>query len=318
MSIVPLWLVLPAAFAMDLAVGDPVWRFHPVRLIGSLAIKLEPFFRRFTHRQRINGVLFNLSIVAGIFLSALCLKLALYSLNPYLGLAWEIVTLYFCLALRSLSDEGRMVARHLKTGDLSAARARTQNIVSRDLSREDERGVVRAVLESMTENLSDGIIAPMFFAMLGGAPSALAYKAINTLDSMVGYRDDKYAQFGWFSARLDDLVNLVPARLTGLLMVLLSFLLFRNPIRAIKAWWSDSQKGPSPNGGIPIVVFAGARDIALGGDCLSPDGSVICLPLVGGRRMDFGRKEIFWAQIFLFGSSLAFLGFYLVIWFGLK
>jgi adenosylcobinamide-phosphate synthase len=138
--------------------------------------------------------------------------------------------------------------------------------------------------------------------MLGGGPLALTYKAVNTLDSMVGYKNEKYKDFGWFSARADDVINYFPARITGILIVVTATITFQHPIKALRSWIRDAQKGPSPNGGIPIVTFAGARDITLGGDCFAQDGSRICIPKVGGKREGLLFDDIKWANGFVYLS----------------
>lgn len=299
------------AMTMDLLLGDPVWAYHPVRLIGRIAGFLEPLFRRLSDLQKLNGALFNLAIVIGSGLSCWGLIALSATLDSNLAFLFESVVMYFCLALGSLASEGTRAVAALARGDAEEARQLVQGLVSRDLSQEDERGIIRALIESLTENISDGIVAPLFFAMIGGAPLMLAYKAINTLDSMVGYRNDRYRDFGWFSARLDDVVNFIPARLTGMFMVMSAFLLGRHPIKAIRVWWRDAQRGPSPNGGIPIVVFAGALDISLGGDCRAADGTIVEVPTVGGRRTELGIGDVRWAIIFCYHSSLLFLAAYL-------
>lgn len=306
LSIFRTWPIIPIALALDLLIGDPVWHYHPIRIIGRLATWLEPRFRRLTRNMRLNGALFNLLIVVGIAVLTYLVAKAFYALNFLTGIFFEIIIVYFCLALRSLTDEGRIASRYLKANNFEMARNRVQTIVSRSLEHEDERGVIRALLESLMENLSDGVIAPLFFAMLGGAPLVLAYKAINTLDSMVGYKNEKYRDFGWFSARLDDVANFIPARLTGVLLVMSSAIFGQHPIKAIRAWKRDAQLGPSPNGGIPIAVFAGARDISLGGDCYDKEGNVIPLPQVGGQRKELTLQDINWALIYIFFISLVF------------
>ncbi|MFZ6015465.1 MAG: adenosylcobinamide-phosphate synthase CbiB [Patescibacteria group bacterium] len=220
-----------------------------------------------------------------------------------LGVAVNVIMIFYALAIRSLTAEGRVIVGLLRRGDLQAARNRLQTVVSRDCSREDEQGIIRGTIETLTENLSDGIIAPLFFAMIGGGPLALTYKAINTLDSMVGYKNEKYRDFGWFSAKADDVVNWIPARITGALIAAAAFFTKQHPFLAIKAWRRDAQKGPSPNGGIPIVTFAGARDIELGGDCFAQDGSRICIPKVGGSRGQLSIKDIWWANLFIYFTT---------------
>ena len=147
--------------------------------------------------------------------------------------------------------------------------------------------------------------------MIGGLPGIWFYKTINTLDSMVGYKNERYLEFGWFSAKLDDVVNLIPARITGVLMLLSSLLLHKNTKQALKGWKNDAQKGPSPNGGIPIVTFAGAQDIMLGGDCKDRKGTVISIPYVGGSRRSLTISDISSVLLFHYLSSFLFVGIFL-------
>jgi adenosylcobinamide-phosphate synthase len=305
------WIIL-LAIVLDLLIGDPRWLPHPIRWMGFFISKLERKLRKTIQDPKFAGVLLWLIIVNGtLFLTSSLLVVAIV-IDVRLGVVVNIIMIFFALAIRSLTDEGRVIRKLLKLGDLEGSRKRLQTIVSRDCSREDESGIIRGVIETLTENLSDGIIAPLFFAMIGGGPLALTYKAINTLDSMVGYKNEKYKDMGWFSAKADDVVNLIPARLTGLLIVVIAFFTFQHPIKAARVWKRDAQKGPSPNGGIPIVTFAGARDIQLGGDCFSQDGTRICIPNVGGERKKLLTKDIWWANGIIYLTTALIVSFFSV------
>ncbi len=318
-------VVILLAILLDLALGDPKWLPHPVRWMGFLINYLDQALRikirsaergaRSTERGarstehgklRVAGVVLWFLVVGGTALVSTVLMLLATWINVYLGVALNIIMIFYALAIRSLTDEGRVIRNLLKKGDLESARKRLQTIVSRDCSREDEQGVMRGVIETITENLSDGVIAPLLFAMIAGGPLALTYKAVNTLDSMVGYKNENYIDFGWFSARADDVVNWIPARITGLFIVAVALITLQNPLKAIKAWRRDAQKGPSPNGGIPIVTFAGARDVALGGDCYAQDGSRVCIPKVGGSRCELSFDDIRWANGFVYLTTTIF------------
>lgn len=306
-------LVILPAILLDLTLGDPKWLPHPIRWMGFLISYIEKRLRikiqRKEHGARSTGI-DNEWKAAGVVLwlvvvgvtalaSFLVLLLATY-INVWLGFAVNVIMVFYSLAIRSLTDEGRVIRKLLKNGDLESAKKRLQSVVSRDCSREDEQGVMRGVIETITENLSDGVIAPLLFAMIGGGPLALTYKAVNTLDSIVGYKNEKYNDFGWFSARADDVVNWIPARVTGALIVVVAIITWQNPQKAIKAWARDAQNGPSPNGGIPIVAFAGARDVALGGDCYGQDGSRICIPKVGGKRENILLDDVWLVNGFVY------------------
>ncbi len=300
------------ALLLDLIIGDPVWFYHPVRAVGLCINYLEPKFRElFKHNLRVAGALMTILIVCSTFFLILTIQIALYGIHPLLGVAFNVFGMYTAFALRSLTNEGWRIRTMLIREEIELARECTSLIVSRNMSREGKQGIIRATIESLTENLSDGVIAPLFYAMIGGAPLALTYKAINTLDSMIGYRDEKYFYFGWFAARLDDVANFIPARITGALLVISSFVLRKNTLYAIKAWARDGQKGPSPNGGIPIVTFAGAMDIQLGGDCWGADVNLIHIPRVGGTRTHLSANDIFWANIFIYTSTAIMILVYL-------
>ena len=159
------------------------------------------------------------------------------------------------------------------------------------MSKANEQEIVRAVIETTTENISDGIIAPLFFFAIGGPLAMFVYKIANTLDSMIGYKNKKYLKFGWFSAKMDDFLNLIPARITGFLILAVAFFTKDSAKKSWKAWMRDAQRGPSPNGGIPIVTYAGARNIKLGGPCEDKEGNIIPIPYVGGEK-SFGKEEI--------------------------
>lgn len=306
------WIIVWAV-VLDVLIGDPLRLPHPVRWMGFFINKLEIFFRRNFNNLRLAGVLLWLTMVGGTLLSSYVVLIASFKIHWILGSVVNVVMIFYALATKSLTDEGRAISRYLTAHDLTGARQRLQTIVSRDCSREDQLGIIRGTIETLTENLGDGIIAPLFFAVLGGGPWTLTYKAINTLDSMVGYKNERYKDFGWFSARADDVANWFPARLTGLLIIMSSVFTLQSPVKAVRAWLSDSRKGPSPNGGIPIVTFAGARDIALGGDCCAPDGSLIKIPVVGGSRRALEIADIWWANVFIYLSLVLFLVFWLLV-----
>jgi adenosylcobinamide-phosphate synthase len=207
-----------------------------------------------------------------------------------LSIFYTYLTFSF-LALGALAREARTIYKFLELNEIDKARNRVQGVVSRDMSKVNEQEIVRAVIETTTENISDGIIGPLFFFALGGPLLMMIYKITNTLDSMIGYKNKKYIKFGWFSAKMDDLLNLIPARITGFLILLVALFTKDSAKRAWKAWMKDAQKGPSPNGGIPIVTYAGARNIKLGGPCEDKEGNIIPIPFVGGEN-SFDRKEI--------------------------
>jgi adenosylcobinamide-phosphate synthase len=259
---------LASAYALDLLAGDPPWLPHPTRWIGRLITGVEAVFcdeHASPERQRLAGCAFWLSVLAGgvigtLFLMQLCLHL-----NPLLGDAVSIWLAYTTLATRSLHRESSRVVESLLQGDLTTARERLAMIVSRDTGQLEEREILRAVIETVAENISDGIVAPLLYLALGGPLGAIAYKTVNTMDSMVGYQNERYAHFGWCAARLDDFANWVPARLSGLILVGAAAALKLDWRGAWQVMRRDARKMKSPNAGYPEAAVAGALGIQLGG-----------------------------------------------------
>ncbi|GBF32746.1 adenosylcobinamide-phosphate synthase [Desulfocucumis palustris] len=261
-------IAVSAAYIIDLLVGDPPRLPHPVVFIGrliSLADRvLRPRFKS-PGAALCSGALMGAAVVGVSFAATFLLLRLVYAIHPWLGAAAEIWLISTTLAARSLAGAAGDVLKPLREGNLSAARDMVGRIVGRDTDKMDPAGVTRAAVETVAENIVDGVVSPLFYALIGGAPLAMAYKAVNTLDSMVGYRDERYLYFGRFSARLDDLANYIPARLAGLLLVAAAWLSGRNPAGAIRAVFRDAGKHPSPNSGIPESAVAGALGVRLGG-----------------------------------------------------
>jgi len=208
------------------------------------------------------------------------------------------------------------VYRALKEDNLELARERVSRIVGRDTRDLDEEEIVRATIETISESTVDGIISPLFYAVLGGAPLAMAYKAVNTLDSMVGYKSEKYLQFGWFSAKLDDMVNYIPARISIVLIPIASLIVRQRGLMALKIIFRDGKKSPSPNAGIPEAGFAGALGIQLGGINFY-QGVKEYRPILGEKLKKKSPKDILKAiwlsctvSMLMFLSGLAILNYY--------
>ena len=256
-------------FFLDLLLGDPSWLPHPIRAIGALIAALEKALRRlFPTRQaaELAGgaalVILVLALSGGFTLLVLWLC---GQVGLWLRFLAETVLCYQLLATRSLKGESMKVYQALKAGDLEGARHAVSMIVGRDTQRLDEAGVARAAVETVAENASDGVIAPLIFLAIGGAPLGMVYKAVNTMDSMVGYKNDRYLWFGRCAARLDDLVNFIPARLAGLLMCLgAGFSGFDGP-NALRIFRRDRKNHKSPNSAHTEAAAAGALHIQLGG-----------------------------------------------------
>jgi adenosylcobinamide-phosphate synthase len=233
--------------------------------MGRLIAWLEPCLRRLISNQRLAGGLLGLGLPLAVWASAACLCHAAAWLAPWLGLLLASFILYTCFSARDLASHALAVARALESQDLAGARLAVAKMVGRDTQDLDEAGVLRAAVESVAESTCDAVVGPLFFALLGGAPLCLAYKAASTLDSMVGYRNARYARFGMVSARLDDMLNWVPARLSAMLTALAAPLLGLSLRRAWATAWRDAQSQPSPNSGWPEAAFAGALGLRLGG-----------------------------------------------------
>ncbi|MGR4067612.1 adenosylcobinamide-phosphate synthase CbiB [Halomonas sp. LR3S48] len=260
-------VLLIGAILLDLVFGDPRWLPHPVVAMGRMIAALERRWNRGTPRgRRLKGFLLTGCVVVSVYAVAWGGLIALAWLHPWLGLAGELLLLASALAIKGLRDAAMAVATPLVRGDLGEARHAVSMIVGRDTEALDEAGVARATVETVAENSVDGITAPLFWALLGGAPLALAYKAVNTLDSMVGYRNVRYADFGYASAKLDDLANLVPARLTALAMWLAALAIPGARTRgALAGTWHDAPGHPSPNAGWPEAMMAYLLGVQLGG-----------------------------------------------------
>ena len=258
--------LLIAAFLLDLAVGDPRWLPHPVVLMGRVISQGEQLLRGGTPRRD--------------FLSGTALSLLLVTLSA--GMAWVMISLFQALPLwlsfiataalasttlatHGLLDAVRFIEAPLRAGNLAAAREKLSCIVGRETAHLARAKILAASLESLAESTCDGIVAPLFYLFLGGVPLAMAYKAVSTLDSMIGYRTERYFYFGKFAARLDDLANFLPARLTAGFIVIAAAALRLNPARALRIVWRDRASHLSPNAGYPEAAFAGALGVRLGG-----------------------------------------------------
>ena len=270
LSLALLGLVL-AAVALDLAIGDPRRLPHPVVGMGAVIARLERAWNRGSRRaRRVRGALMTALMVAGSGLLAWAAIALLAWIHPWLGWLAEGWLLASCLAIRGLRDAALAVAAPLARGDLPAARRALAMIVGRDTEALDEGEVTRGAVETVAENTVDGITAPLLFALLGGAPLAVAYKAVNTLDSMVGYRSERYLDFGRAAARLDDAANWLPARLTALTLWLGACCLARRErglrLRgALAATRCEAPRHPSPNSGWPEAMVANLLGVQLGG-----------------------------------------------------
>lgn len=263
--------ILTAGFVLDLILGDPLWMPHPVVWIGKEITFLEKRIRKFCSGSPASliagGALMSLLVLltcGGLSMGALALA---DRLHPYLGDALRVFWCWQCLALKGLLSESGKVRKALESGDasLQSARKALSRIVGRDTASLDAAGIIRAAVETVAENFSDGVMAPMLYMTIGGVPLGLLYKAVNTMDSMVGYRNDRYLYFGRCSARLDDIANLLPSRISALLMIAAAPLCGLNVKGALRIFLRDRYNHTSPNSAQTEAACSGALGIRLGG-----------------------------------------------------
>jgi len=275
------FFVLIAAWLLDAIIGDPEKLPHPVRTIGAYIGWIEKKALRLFESKKSAGVFIGVCVPATVYFCTFAMVMAASSISPWLVMIVSAVLIYYCLATRCLGREALAVLRQLRCGDIPAARQRLARIVGRDTGNLSESEIARAVIETVSENTVDGIISPLFYAAIGGAPLAMAFKAVSTLDSMIGYKNDEYRDLGCFSARFDDTLNYLTARLCIALVPLASlFLPGGRSGQALKTGMRDCRNSPSPNSGFPEACFAGALGIQLGGEC-SYGGTISHKPLIG-------------------------------------
>ena len=302
------------ALLLDLAFGDPRWFPHPVRLIGRLITTLEGPARRAISDARVAGAVTALTVILLAAVATAVLIGIAGQIHPLLGDAVGILVLYTTLAARDLARHSLAVYEALEKFDLAEARRLVSWMVGRDTERLTEREVVRAAVESVAENTVDGIIAPLFFAALFGPVGAMAYKAVNTLDSMIGYKNESYIDFGRTAARIDDAANFIPARLSPPILTAAAALLGFPASATWRVAWRDGRKNLSPNAGIAEAAFAGALGVRLGG-VMERRGRPVNQPEIGDPVVPLAREHIPAANRLMFvGTIIAAAAFVLVRW----
>ena len=302
------WLiVLFTALLMDLFFGDPQGLPHPIRWIGSLIIwcekRIRPIFSNTAKGELMAGFLFAIIVIivpatvtGGIlFLAKLC--------NWWLYIILEVILCYYLFAMKSLKTESMRVYHALKLKDLKKSREAVSRIVGRDTGNLTEQGVMRAAVETVAENCADGLVAPAFFVVIGGPLAGLIYKTVNTMDSMVGYRNHKYLYFGRFAAKLDDVLNFIPARLAGQCMVLTAFLLGYDGKNAWRIYYRDRHNHKSPNSAHTEAACAGALGLRLAGPSWY-FGEKQDKPYIGDEIREISVEDIKRANRLHYGTSL--------------
>lgn len=306
------------AYVLDLILGDPRWIYHPVVAIGKLISFLEKILYRFKNKI-LTGFILNIITLSLTFIISLFFT--------YLGVFFEIFFLFTTLATKSLADEGKKVYRILKSGDIEKAKKELSYLVSRDTANLSTNKVIMSIVETISENTVDGFVSPAFFAFLGSffevtifgkalslaLPFAMTYKVINTLDSMVGYKNEKYIEFGKFSARVDDVANFIPARLTGLLFVPIACIILRYNLKnSLKIFFRDRNKHSSPNSGQSEAAYAGALGIQFGGK-ISYFGKDYEKPTIGDKLKEFDVEDIKKAISLLYTSSFVTVAIFFTV-----
>jgi adenosylcobinamide-phosphate synthase len=306
--------VFLGAYIIDIIIGDPRWFPHPVVIIGKAVRFLEGKIRRkispnpplkkggLGRFKKKGGIILCFAVVIPVYFIAWGIVEGCFFINSLFGMIVTALLASMTLATRSLYDESNVVLNALNLGNIVEARKKLSMIVGRDTENLDEQGICRAVIETVSENLSDGIVAPMFYLALGGVPLAMAYKAVNTLDSMVGYKNERYADIGAFSAKMDDMFNWIPARLTGFIIVTVSFILRLNWRDSWKIMRRDGRNHSSPNSGVSEAAAAGALNIQLGGKSRY-FGEIVRKPTIGDAAKKIDRSDVKKAWVIMFFSS---------------
>lgn len=276
---------LLTGFLLDALIGDPYRLPHPIRWFGNFIAFGE---RRFNNGSnlKLKGALMTAILILSVWTT---LFFGLKFIEPFetATLIVSSILVFYGLANHTLIAEALKVERKLSSEGLEAGRKQLSFIVGRDTSNLNENQIRTAVLETLAENLSDGVVAPLFYYAIGGIPLMFAYKMVNTLDSMIGYKSDRYKDFGWFAARTDDWANLIPARLTALLMVLVTF-----SFRGAKFVFKYGRKHASPNSGYPESALAGILNVRFGGPNVY-HGQLIMKPFIGNNSRDIAKEDIY-------------------------
>lgn len=306
-------LALVLGFFIDLLVGDPRWLYHPVRIIGHgisfLEKHLRTCFPKTEKGEQRAGFLLVLLVCAGSAAVPFGILYLAYRIHLVFGICLETLMCYQMLAVKSLKDESMRVFEELKKGDLEGARYAVSMIVGRDTRTLDEAGVTKAAVETVAENTSDGIIAPLFYMAIGGPVLMFFYKGVNTMDSMVGYKNEKYLNFGRYAAKFDDIMNYIPARISAWLMIAASYMCGFDGKNAAKIYKRDRYNHASPNSAQTEAVMAGALDIQLAGNAYY-FGKLYEKPTIGDNIRPVESQDIQRANRLLYVSAAVAAGLF--------
>jgi len=293
-------------FLLDCIVGDPYNIPHPIRLIGRLIGALEIIIRKRFSNLRIGGVFLAITVMILSTVLPFGLLIVCYHIHILLGLAVETILCCYMLAARCLCNESMKVCKAAERGDTESARKAVSMIVGRDTDVLDRDGIIRAAVETVAENTSDGVTAPLFYMGLGGAVGGFFYKSVNTMDSMIGYTDEKYADIGRFAAKLDDVLNYIPSRLTALLMAAIAPVLGLDGRNAFRIWKRDRRNHASPNSAQTESACAGALHLRLAGDAWY-FGKLHKKPYIGDDDRPIEAEDIRRANRLMYGVSVLML-----------
>ena len=300
-------LLMLGGFILDGIFGDPAWLVHPVVIMGKAITALEKFLRKrlpnTPEGERLGGRILAMALPVGTLLITGGVCWLFYRISPILGFAIELLWCAQALAAKGLAQESTNVYRELVKGDLPASRRAVSRIVGRDTAELTSGGVTKAAVETVAENASDGVIAPLFYMMLGGAPLALVYKAINTMDSMVGYKNEKYLNFGRAAAKLDDAANYLPSRIAALLWIASAALTGNDAKSAWRIWRRDRRKHASPNSAQTESACAGALNVQLAGPA-TYFGKYCDKPTIGDAVRAIEPGDILRANKMMYTASL--------------
>ena len=300
-------LLMLGGFILDGIFGDPAWLVHPVVIMGKAITALEKFLRKrlpnTPEGERLGGRILAMALPVGTLLITGGVCWLFYRISPILGFAIELLWCAQALAAKGLAQESTNVYRELVKGDLPASRRAVSRIVGRDTAELTSEGVTKAAVETVAENASDGVIAPLFYMMLGGAPLALVYKAINTMDSMVGYKNEKYLNFGCAAAKLDDAANYLPSRIAALLWIASAALTGNDAKSAWRIWRRDRRKHASPNSAQTESACAGALNVQLAGPA-TYFGKYCDKPTIGDAVRAIEPRDILRANKMMYTASL--------------
>lgn len=305
-------LELATAFGLDLLIGDPVYSIHPVRVMGKVIGWSEAVLRLKIRQEKLAGAILALLFPLIVFLSVWFLIFCLQSINSWLGWVVNLYGIYASLSIHDLRKEGIGIYKTLEIGDLKKARLNLARVVGRDTDSLDKKDILRASIETIAESTVDGVIAPLFYAALGGAPLALAYKAVNTLDSMIGHLNERYRNFGFVAAKQDELWNWIPARLSYFFTALASFFVNGCAQRALFTGWKYGMRASYGNSAIPEATFAGALGLQLGGPS-TYQGRIAEKPFLGLPKKDFDNEDLIKSLKLMMATSLVSLFFVLLL-----